>query len=80
MTDINSDNLDAAIEEAGAGIVRDGLKPGDVVVVTGAAHGFGRAIARRLARDGARLAIWDIVDEGGEGVTGLEVAQAGRVG
>ena len=66
MTDIHSDNLDQAIEEGGATITRDGIKPGDVVVVTGAAYGFGRAIARRLARDGAKEAVWDIVDEGGE--------------
>ncbi len=41
-------------------IVRDGLKPGDVVVVTGAAQGLGRGIARRLAAEGARVAVWDI--------------------
>ena len=66
MTDINSDTLDDEIEDEGQRIVRDHLKPGDVVVVTGAARGFGRAIARRLAREGARLAIWDIVAEDGQ--------------
>jgi NAD(P)-dependent dehydrogenase (short-subunit alcohol dehydrogenase family) len=66
MTDINSEALDQEIEDEGQRIVRDHLKPGDVVVVTGAARGFGRAIARRLAREGARLAIWDIVEEDGE--------------
>lgn len=71
MTDIHSDNLDQAIEEGGSGIHRDGIKSGDVVVVTGAAHGFGRAIARRLARDGAKVALWDIVDEGGEETVAL---------
>lgn len=71
MTDINSDNLDQAIEAGGASIHRDGLQPGDAVVVTGAAYGFGRAIARRLAKDGARLALWDIVDEGGEETVAL---------
>jgi NAD(P)-dependent dehydrogenase (short-subunit alcohol dehydrogenase family) len=66
MSDINSEELDREIEDEGQRVVRDHLKPGDVVVVTGAARGFGRAIARRLARDGARLAIWDIVPEDGQ--------------
>ncbi len=33
---------------------------GRVVVVTGAAAGNGRAIARRFAREGARVAAWDV--------------------
>lgn len=32
---------------------------GRVVVITGAAGGIGRAVARRLAAEGARLALWD---------------------
>ena len=71
MTDITSDNLDQAIEDGGSGIVRRGLEPGDAVVVTGAAHGFGRAIARRLATEGARLAVWDILDDEGEETAAL---------
>ena len=66
MTDIHSEALDREIEDEGQRIFRDRLMPGDAVVVTGAARGFGRAIARRLARDGARLAIWDIVEEDGQ--------------
>jgi len=31
-----------------------------VVVVTGAAAGIGRAVARRFAREGARVAAWDV--------------------
>ncbi|HEU0071356.1 MAG TPA: SDR family NAD(P)-dependent oxidoreductase [Alphaproteobacteria bacterium] len=36
------------------------LRPGDGIVVTGAAQGIGRAVALRLAAEGARLALWDV--------------------
>lgn len=39
---------------------------GKVAVVTGAARGFGRAIALRLARDGAPVSVWDLNAEGAE--------------
>ena len=39
---------------------------GRVAVVTGGANGIGRATARRLARSGARVAIWDRVRAAGE--------------
>jgi NAD(P)-dependent dehydrogenase (short-subunit alcohol dehydrogenase family) len=42
------------------------LRPGDVVAVTGAARGIGRAIACHLAAKGARVAVLDVLDEGEE--------------
>lgn len=66
MTDLKSATLDSEIEKGGETIVRDGMKKGDVAVVTGCARGFGRAIARRLARDGARVAVWDVIKDEGE--------------
>jgi len=40
-----------------------GLAKHDVVVVTGAAQGIGRAIALALAARSARLALWDVNEE-----------------
>jgi 2-hydroxycyclohexanecarboxyl-CoA dehydrogenase len=51
---------------AGDSIVRDGLKPGDLAVITGAGGGFGRAFALRFAAMGARVALWDIDAAAGE--------------
>lgn len=47
------------------GIVRDGIKPGDVVVVTGGGGGFGRAFCKRFARGGAKVAVWEIERDAG---------------
>jgi NAD(P)-dependent dehydrogenase (short-subunit alcohol dehydrogenase family) len=60
----------------GQEIVRDGLKPGDVAVITGAGGGFGRAFALRFASLGARLALWDVSAESGE-ETARQVKAAG---
>ena len=48
------------------GIVRDGIRPGDLVVVTGAGGGFGRAFCRRFAKGGARIAMWEVNRPNGE--------------
>ncbi len=58
------------------GIVRDGLKPGDGVIVTGGGGGFGRAFSKRFGRMGARVAVWDINEEQGR-ETVRQVAAAG---
>lgn len=47
-----------------------------VVLVTGGAHGIGRASALRLAEEGAAVAVADITDEDGERVAD-EIAEAG---
>jgi NAD(P)-dependent dehydrogenase (short-subunit alcohol dehydrogenase family) len=43
--------------------VMSGLARNDVVVITGAAQGIGRAIALALAARSARLALWDIDEQ-----------------
>ena len=47
-----------------------------VAIVTGAASGIGRAIAEKLAREGARVAIFD-VNETGAGETARAIETAG---
>jgi NAD(P)-dependent dehydrogenase (short-subunit alcohol dehydrogenase family) len=60
----------------GDGIARDGIKVGDVVVVTGGGGGFGRAFSRRFARAGAKVAVWDI-DAGAGAAIVREIAAEG---
>jgi 3-oxoacyl-[acyl-carrier protein] reductase len=37
-----------------------------VCIITGGANGIGRAVAEKFAGEGARVAIWDLVDEAGK--------------
>jgi 3-oxoacyl-[acyl-carrier protein] reductase len=48
-----------------------------VVIVTGAAAGIGRATARRFARDGARIAAWDVRAEAPEALVAELRAEGG---
>ncbi|MFM6831425.1 MAG: SDR family NAD(P)-dependent oxidoreductase [Novosphingobium sp.] len=48
-----------------------------VAVVTGAARGLGRAIALRLAREGAAVAAWDLNGEGAEETANLIIGAGG---
>lgn len=54
-----------------------GLK-GRVVVLTGAAAGIGRATALCFADEGARVACWDVTDEGGDDLLSEIAARGGE--
>jgi NAD(P)-dependent dehydrogenase (short-subunit alcohol dehydrogenase family) len=60
----------------GGGLPRTGAEMSEVVVVTGATSGVGRAVARRFARDGAKVAL---LARGREGLAGAvrDVEEAG---
>ena len=53
-----------------------GRVAGKVAIVTGGASGIGEATARRLAQEGASVAVADIDDEGGKRVA-AEIGTAG---
>jgi NAD(P)-dependent dehydrogenase (short-subunit alcohol dehydrogenase family) len=57
-------------------IARDGIRAGDLVVVTGGGGGFGRAFSLRFAKDGARVAVWEKNRASGE-ETIRQVREAG---
>jgi NAD(P)-dependent dehydrogenase (short-subunit alcohol dehydrogenase family) len=61
----------------GDGVARDGIKPGDVVVVTGGGGGFGRAFSRRFARGGAKVAVWEVDSNNGEETVSQIKAEGG---
>ena len=60
------------------GVARDGLRAGDMVIVTGGGGGFGRGFSLRLASMGARIAVWDISEKDGAETTRL-VRETGGV-
>ena len=45
-----------------------GLLNGDTALITGAASGIGRGIARALAQEGARLVLTDVLEKPGEAI------------
>lgn len=51
---------------------------GKVAIVTGGAVGLGRAIAQRMAEEGAKVALLDVLDNDGEGLA-LELCDRGFV-
>ena len=63
---------------SGDGITRDGIRRGELVVITGAGGGFGRAFSRRFARDGAKIAVWEINAETGNETVKQVKAEGGE--
>lgn len=51
---------------------------GRAAIVTGAGSGIGRATARRLAKDGAAVAVWDVNADAALETTGMIESDGGR--
>lgn len=51
---------------------------GRVVIITGGSQGIGEACARRLVRDGAAVALWDLADAAGEKLSAELIAAGGH--
>ena len=58
-------------------MIETGLR-GKVVVVTGAAAGIGRATAVRFAKEGAKVAAWDVQDAAAGALTAELIAAGGE--
>ena len=58
-------------------MIETGLKE-KTVIVTGAAAGIGRATALRFAAEGARVAVWDLDERGGQTLVETIEASGGR--
>ena len=48
------------------------MMQGKVVVITGAARGFGRAIAERMGSDGCRIVAWDVAPDANQPAAHVE--------
>jgi 3-oxoacyl-[acyl-carrier protein] reductase len=57
-------------------MIETGLKD-KVVIVTGGAAGIGLAVARRFAREGSPVAVWDVQQEAGEAAVSTLTADGG---